>query len=150
MHDGSRTMARFPMEYAVEVHKTDGATMEVTAGNRPHLVVGAPAELGGSDVWWSPEHLLVSAAASCMAATFSALAERAKLRVGGLRCRAHGRLDRVEGRVAFSSMHLALEITVLADDVERARGVAADAKTHCFVAASLRCPVELVVDVKAS
>ena len=47
-------------------------------------------------------------------------------------------------------MHLTLEGTVLADDVERASAVAADAKTHCFVAASLRCPVELVVAVKAS
>jgi len=143
-------MLRFPMEYAIDVHKTDGDPMEVRAASRPRLVVGPPPELGGSDVWWSPEHLLVSALATCMSATFSALAARAKLNVGELRCRAHGVLDRTEGHVAFTSMHLALEITVVGDDVERARAVAADAKGQCFVAASLRCPVELVVDVKAS
>jgi len=35
-------------------------------------------------------------------------------------------------------------------DVERARAVAIDAKNHCFVAASLLCPVDVVTDVKAS
>ena len=144
------TTLHFPMEYGVELHKTDGEPMVLAAGNRPRIVVGAPLELGGSDTWWSPEHLLVSALASCMSATFFALAERAKLHVGSYRCRAHGMLDRVDGHIAFASMHLAIEITVVADDVTRAQALALDAKGRCFVAASLRCPVEMVADVKAS
>lgn len=143
-------MNRFPMEYEVALEKSDRKPMEVHSSARPCLVVGPPLELGGSDVWWSPEHLLVAALASCITATFSALAERAELHVSEVRCRARGTLDRKEGHIAFSSMHLEMEITVLAHEVERARGVAADAKKRCFVAGSLRCPVELLVDVKAS
>ena len=143
-------MSRFPIEYEIELHKTDGEPMGIAAGHRPHIVVGPPSEFGGSDEWWSPEHLLVSAVTSCMAATFFALAERAKIHVGRYRCHAHGFLDRFEGRTAFSAMHLAIEVTVLRDDMERTRVVVHDAKEHCFVAASLRCPVELTVDVKAS
>lgn len=138
------------MEYDVALEKSDGKPMEVHSALRPRLLVGAPADLGGSDVWWSPEHLLVAALATCLTATFSALAERAELHFGEVRCRARGTLDRKEGHIAFSSMHVAMEITVLARDVERTRAVAEDAKNRCFVAGSLRCPIELVVDVKAT
>ena len=141
---------RFPMDYGVELQKSDGGPMEISAGHRPRIVVGPPSELGGSDVWWSPEHLLVSALASCISATFFALAERAKLHVGTYRCRAHGILDRTEAHIAFVSMQLEVDITVLAGDVARTRAVIEDAKKRCFVAGSLRCPVDLVADVKAS
>lgn len=143
-------MPRFPIEYAIELHKNDGGPMEVSAAHRPHLVVGPPPEFGGSDALWSPEHLLVAALASCMTSTFTALADRAAVRVGSYKCQAHGILDRVEGRIAFASMHLAVEIRVLGDDVERTRALVEDAKSHCFVAASLRCPVVLTATVTAS
>lgn len=81
-------MPRFPIEYAIEVHKNDGSPMELAAGHRPRLIVGPPPEFDGSDVWWSPEHLLVSALASCMTATFYAAAAHATLRIGAYRCRA--------------------------------------------------------------
>lgn len=143
-------MALFGIEYRIELDKRDGDPIEISAGQRPRLVVGPPAEFGGSDAWWSPEHLLVSALSSCMATTFFTLAERAKLHVGEYRCHAHSVLDRSEGRIAFSSMHLALEVRVLAGDVERTRAVVEDAKKRCFVAASLRCPVDVIADVTAS
>ncbi len=143
-------MQRFPMEYGVELHKTDGDPMEIAAGHRRRLVVGLPSELGGSAEWWSPEHLLVAAVASCMSGTFFALAERAKIHVGSYHSRASGLLDRFDGRTAFSSIHLDVVITVLVGDVERTRAVAIDAKKRCFVAASLLCPVDVVTEVKAS
>lgn len=143
-------MPRFPIEYAVEVHKNDGSPMELAAGDRPRLIVGPPPEFDGSDVWWSPEHLLVSALASCMTATFYAAAAHATLRIGAYRCRAHGILDHVDEGIAFASMRLAIDVTVVADDVERVRALLARAKNGCFVANSLRCSVELTVEVTAS
>ena len=143
-------MPRFPIEYAVELNKNDGNPMEVSAAHRPRLVVGPPPEFGGSDVWWSPEHLLVAALSSCMTATFTALADRAGLQVGTYRCQARGILDRVDGQIAFAAMHLEVEITVLGDDVERTRALVDEAKTRCFVAGSLRCPVNLTATVTAS
>ena len=47
-------------------------------------------------------------------------------------------------------MRLAVDVTVVADDVERVRALLARAKNGCFVANSLRCPVELTVEVTAS
>lgn len=145
-------MARFPLEYAIALEKHDGSPMEVTAAHRPRLVVGPPPEFGGSDVWWSPEHLLVSALASCMTATFFAAVERerATLRIGAYGCRAHGVLDRVDGHIAFSEMLLAIDVKVAAGEVERVRRLLEEAKKHCFVANTLRCPVTLVSDVTES
>jgi organic hydroperoxide reductase OsmC/OhrA len=143
-------MPRFPLEYGVELHKNDGEPMELSSGNRPRLITGPPFELGGSDAWWSPEHLLVSAVASCMSATFFALATRAKIHVGAYRCRANGVIDRIDGHVAFTSVHLAIDVRALADDVQRTRNVIEEAKKHCFVATSLRCPVDIVANVTAS
>jgi organic hydroperoxide reductase OsmC/OhrA len=140
----------FPLEYAVDLITHHNAPMEISSAHRPHLVVGPPPELGGSDAWWSPEHLLVSALATCMTATFAAAAARAHVPLGAYRCRAKGVLDRFEGKVAFTEMLLAVDVTVVADDVERTRRLLEEAKARCFVANTLRCPVTLLADVTGS
>jgi uncharacterized OsmC-like protein len=143
-------MSRFPLEYAVELHKTDGAPMELSAPHRPRIIVGPPPEFGGTDTWWSPEHLLVSALAGCMTATFFAGAERVRVPVGKYRCRANGVLDHIDGRVAFTEMNLAVDVTVVTGDVDRVRRLLEEAKERCFVANTLRCPVTLTVEVAVS
>ena len=40
-------------------------------------------------------------------------------------------------------MRLEVDVTVVADDVERVRALLVVAKNRCFVANSLRCPVEV-------
>jgi organic hydroperoxide reductase OsmC/OhrA len=137
----------FPIEYELELTKTPSEPAELRSGHRPHVVVGPPREFGGSDAWWSPEHLLVSAVASCFTATFLSSAERSELRVGPLRCKAKGVLGRTEGHVAFTSVHLTFEVRVLEDDFERARKMVEDTKARCFVANSLRCPVDLTIEI---
>lgn len=143
-------MPRFPLQYEVVVDKGASSPLEIRAGHRPPLAGGPPPDFGGSDVWWSPEHLFVSATASCYTATFFAAAERAGLRVGGYRCVASGTLDRTEGGASFTGIQLALALRVVADDVERARKIALDTKERCFVARSLKCPVQVSVEVTAS
>ena len=140
-------MPAFPIEYDVELVKNDGERARLAAGNRPEIAVGPPPDFGGGDTWWSPEHLLVSALAACMTETIVAGAHRAELKIGSIKCRARGVLGRVEHTVAFTEMHLAYEISVLADDVTRAEKVVADAKARCFVANSLRCPVDVTARV---
>jgi organic hydroperoxide reductase OsmC/OhrA len=138
---------KFPIEYDVDLGKTDSEPTELRSGHRPVILTGPPPEFGGTDMVWSPEHLLVSAAASCMTATFLAAASRASLRVGALRCRAKGYLDRSEGRIAFSEMDLAFTIHVLAEDVAKANKLFEESKRHCFVANSLACTVNTTVEV---
>jgi organic hydroperoxide reductase OsmC/OhrA len=92
----------------------------------------------------------VSAAASCFSATFFAAAAGAGLRIGGFECHAKAILDRTPEGVRFTSIHLALDVRVTSDEIELTRRLLEDAKRHCFVANTLRCPVSVSADVKAS
>ena len=143
-------MPRFPLHYEAVVDKGSASPFEIHAGHRPRVIAGAPPEFGGSDVWWSPEHLFASAVAGCYAATFFSAAERAGLRVGGYHCVADATLDRGPDGVAFTAVHLALALRVVADDVERAQKLDLETKDRCFVAKSLKCPVTVSVEVTAS
>lgn len=141
---------RFPIEYAVEVEKAVDTPLVLHAPHRPEIAAGPPPEFGGSDRWWSPEHFLVAAAASCFVATFEAAARSMDLPVGALRCRAKGVLGRVPDGVSFTSIVLTVDLTVVPGDVGRAKKLIADTPAKCFVARSLKCPVEVVAEVHAS
>ena len=141
---------KFPLAYEIELTKSNGEPIALASGRRPVLTVTPPPDFGGTDAQWSPEHLLVSALAACFTTTFVAIAERAKVHIGAIRCKATGMLDRVGGAIAFAAMELAVEVRVVGDDVARTRLLLDDAKARCFVANSLRCPVDLVVNVVAS
>src|SRR5262249_52010179 len=135
-------------EVTLEQHDAEPATL--AAGARPRIVCGPPAELDGSDAWWSPEHLLVAAMASCFEATFHALAKRARVHVGSLSCHARGTLAKGETAIAFSGIELRVEMRVLPDDVARAKRLVDDAKKRCFVSNSLLCPIDVVAEVSSA
>jgi organic hydroperoxide reductase OsmC/OhrA len=129
----------FPLVYEVTV---DSGVL--LAGPRPPLAFGPPPEFGGDAHVWTPEHLLVSATASCFLETFHAIAKRAGLAYGHPTCRASGTLE----RGGFSSVELFVEVAVAEGDVDRAQKLLVDAKSRCFVANTLKCPVELRVEIK--
>ena len=129
----------FPLTYEVGV---DAGVL--LAGARPPLAFGPPAEFGGDAHVWSPEHLLVSATASCFLETFHAMARKAGLAYGHPTCRAKGVLE----RGGFSSIELFVELSVADADAERAQKLLVDAKGRCFVANTLKCPVELRVELR--
>lgn len=143
-------MSKLPIDYEVQVHKGAVTLFELAAAHRPTLLVGPPPEFGGTDTSWSPEHLLVAAAATCFGATYFALAERARLPIGRYDCRARGTLGKGADGVAFLGIRLDVSVEVVVGDVERARALIATAKRQCFVASSLRCPVEVEARVVAS
>ena len=129
----------FPLAYQVDVD-----TGVLLAGPRPPLAFGPPPEFGGDVRVWSPEHLLVSATAACYLETFHAMARKADLAYGHPTCRAKGTLER-EG---FTSIELFVELSVAEADGARAQKLLLDAKSRCFVANTLKCPVELRVEMK--
>jgi organic hydroperoxide reductase OsmC/OhrA len=129
----------FPLVYEVTV---DSGVL--LAGPRPPLAFGPPPEFGGDAHVWTPEHLLVSATASCFLETFHAIAKRAGLAYGHPTCRASRTLE----RGGFSSVELFVEVAVAEGDVDRAQKLLVDAKSRCFVANTLKCPVELRVEIK--
>lgn len=139
--------ARFPHRYRVELASQHGDSGVITSPGRPEIVGGAPAEFGGRDDWWSPEQLLVASVVLCTMSTFHAFAEKEKLAVDGCRCHAEGTVDKTSAGLAFTAIHLRVELGVPPADVSRAMAILDRAKRHCLVASSLTCPVTVDSDI---
>lgn len=118
---------------------------------KPDVVVAPPPEFRGTDPRaWSAEDLLVSAAAACLAVTFTGLVERADVHLASLRVDGEGVVGpRADGRFGFVAVKLRLHATVAAGDVERAIDLAEQAEARCLVAASLALPVTVDTEIHA-
>ena len=116
------------------------------------IQVTPPPEFSGVDPsTWSPEDFFVAAAASCLAVTFTGLAEKASLEYRRLRVDADGIAGlRDDGRFGFTRVVLRLRVEVAHGDEELARGIAGRAEAKCLVAASLDLPVETSIDVSTA
>jgi organic hydroperoxide reductase OsmC/OhrA len=132
----------FPHHYEVRLEGRASGNALI-ASPRPLIIGGAPSEFGGSDSWWSPEHLLLASASLCLRATFEALARLKHLEVESYQSDARALLDRTASGPAFTWIRIAVELTVAAADVERARTLLEKAKEHCIVSRSLKVEVQL-------
>ena len=99
---------------------------------------------------WSPEDLVVAAAASCYTVTLLAVAERMRVPVHALRVDGTGELARHDGRFGFVSIDLHAELETDEAEVAAAERAAADAAEGCIVTAALDVPVRVDVDVRAT
>jgi peroxiredoxin-like protein len=110
----------------------------------PSLQVSAPAEFAGEPGRWTPEQLLVGATASCLMTTFLAIAEFSGVTVNFLRTKAQGKLEKIPGEgYRFTEIHLATEVGVFPNEVEKARRALAKAEKSCFISNSLRAAVHV-------
>lgn len=139
--------ASLPHRYDVRVEGGTGGAV-ISAPPRPEFRGGAPVEFGGRDDWWSPEHLLLSAAGLCLKATFDAVAGRARLPVFGYTSRVSGTLDKTPEGIVFTAIAISVDLVVGGADTGRAEALLHKAKEHCIVANSLKTPVQLTVSVK--
>ncbi len=139
--------APFPHRYHVRVEGGSGGAV-VSAAPRPEFRGGAPAEFGGRDDWWSPEHLLLSAAGLCLKTTFDAFAVRARVPVLAYTSQVRGTLDKTAAGLAFTQVTIEVEALVSPEHVDRAGELLRSAKKHCIVANALKAPVELVATVR--
>lgn len=120
------------------------------AGKRA-IEITAPPEFRGLDPsTWSPEDFFVAAAASCLAVTFTGLAEGAGLAYTRLWVNADGTAGlRSDGRFGFTKLVLRFSVEVAGSDRDRARALAERAEAKCLVSASLDVPVETEIEVIA-
>lgn len=135
--------APFPHHYTVTL-----ADRRLAAAPRAPIAVGAPPQFGGSDEVWSPEELLVGATLECLWTTFEAYARRDQLEVASWRGTGSGVLDKGPTGPVFTSLTLAVEMTVAAADLERARRVLDTAEKNCIISNALRVPVTLQADIR--
>ncbi len=115
---------------------------------KPAIEITPPPVFRGTDpTTWSPEDFFVAAAASCLAVTFTGLAERAGLEYAGLAVDADGVCSRRDdGRFGFTRLQLRLALA--SDAPEQVRRLAEQAEENCLVSASLALPVETVIEVR--
>src|SRR5262249_49148995 len=92
--------------YLVRATWEGGRRGEVAAEDiRPPIHFSTPPEFKGDPGYWTPEHLLLAAVASCYVATFYALAE-SKLRFLGLELSVEGALGKKNEKLQFTSIVL--------------------------------------------
>ena len=134
----------FPHRYSVTL-----IADELAEGPRERIRAGAPPQFGGVEDVWSPEHLLIAAALTCLKTTFDAYARHEQLVIDDWRGTATGVLAKGPGGPEFSAIDLAIEIRASPADVTRAESVLAIAARNCIVTRSLTAPVHVTGTVTA-
>lgn len=134
-------------DYPVTVRWTAGKQgIAGSPDDLPELVVTAPPEFGGPPHLWSPEHLFVSAVASCFMTTFMAIARNSKVEIGSLEVPAFGSLvlgdDR---RYSMTRVRLEPRITLVAEkDRAKVERLVDKADKACLISRSVKS--EIVVE----
>ena len=125
--------------YDTSVQWTARRRGELRASGLPSLSVSTPPEFQGETGFWTPEHLFVAAAESCLMATFLGIAENSKLSVVSYRSSATGKLECMEGAgLRFTGISIFPEVELdAAKDRERAARVMARAEKTCLIANSM-------------
>jgi peroxiredoxin-like protein len=107
-----------------------------------------PVFRGTDPATWSPEDCFVAAAASCLAVTFTGLAERAGLTYSRLHVDADGVCGRrADGHFGFTRVLLRIQLDTGPADAAEARRLVEQAEASCLVSASLDLPVETMIEV---
>ncbi|HVN61033.1 MAG TPA: OsmC family protein [Gaiellaceae bacterium] len=136
--------------FPLSVAWTGGRRVVAKVHGKPGIAVAPPPEFRGVDpATWSPEDFFVGAAASCLAVTFTGLAEKAGLSYAGLEVHGDGVAgQREDGRFGFTRLQLRLVVEVDPTEEAQTRELAAKAEETCLVSVSLDVPVEVEVEIR--
>ena len=111
-------------------------------GIDPSIRFSSPPEFKGEAGFWTPEHFLVAAVATCYVVTFYAIADLSKMEFLGLQLAAEGKLGKPDGKLRFTEIVLRPILAILRhEDRERASRLLEKAEQGCLIARSLACPV---------
>jgi len=144
-------MHPFPHHYGARARGSSGGAIALGSDGVPGLEASAPVEFGGAGGSWSPETLLVAAAASCFVLTFRSVASASRLDWQRLECDADGTLDRRDAVTRFVALHLRARLVVApGQDPERARRLLEKAEKACLVTRSLAFEPTLETEVVAA
>lgn len=142
-------VADFPHHYVVRAHGEPEGPVGVASESLPELATAPPAEFGGPGDQWSPETLLVAAAADCFVLGFRAIARASKLPWRSLHVTAEGTLERAERTPRFTHIAIRADLALPADgDAEKGRRLLEKAEKTCIVTNSLVCDASLEAEVR--
>ena len=110
----------------------------------PPIHFSAPPEFKGEAGFWTPEHFLLAAVASCFVATFYAIATASKLEFVSLQLCVEGRLGKSEGKLQFTEIVLQPSLMIAYNnELERAKRILEKVNDGCLIARTLACPVHM-------
>lgn len=143
-------MLPLPHRYAVTAAPVSDGSVHLTTSGVRALTTDAPAEFDGPGDAWSPETLLVGAAADCFAITFRGVARASRLPWDQMTCEATGVLDRVDGAMRFTHLdfHVRLALPDAASE-DLARRVLDKVKRQCLITNSLNAEIGLHTTIEA-
>ena len=118
---------------------TSGQTGSVKHDSSPDAIqFTAPPEFGGLGGYWTPEHLLLAALASCFTATFRAVAGYSKLEYNDLQVEVEGTVSKVESGYGFSDIIFRPLLNIDHEAKrDRALNLLQKAKAACLVSKAL-------------
>ena len=141
-------MQDLPHHYAVTARAAAEGEVAVSARGLGELRTAPPAAFGGPGDRWSPETLLVAAVADCFVLSFRAVARASSFAWRNLDCSAEGVLDRVDGALRFTELHLRARLVVEEGvDEGRARRLLEKAEKGCLVSNSLLATKQLETQI---
>ena len=130
-----------PKSYSYDTHVewTTKRRGEMRSAGLPLLTISTPPEFRGEPGFWTPEHLFVAAAESCLMATFLGIAENSRLAVLSYRSSAIGKLESPQGAgLRFTEIAVFPEVELTSvEDRTRAGHVMAKAEKTCLIANSM-------------
>jgi organic hydroperoxide reductase OsmC/OhrA len=138
-------MSELTYFYDTHLQWAGGRRGMLRSGDLPGLLVATPPEFKGEPGYWTPEHLFVAAAESCLMTTFLAIADNSRLPVAAYRSSATGHLEKVEGAgLRFTEIAIRPVVELESpEDRERAERIMAKAEKNCLVANSMALPVRV-------
>jgi organic hydroperoxide reductase OsmC/OhrA len=139
------------MQFPVSVRWRGGRLVRADARDKDSLEIATPPEFrSGLMGYWSPEDLLVTAAASCYALTLAAVAEREKAPLLDATVTATGHMSgRDDGRFGFTLIEITARLETLAGAERAVRRAAHDAEERCLITQALDIPVHVAVEITA-
>ncbi len=135
-------------KYETTVNWKEGKTGETRCEGKPAITVATPPEFGGPENIWTPEDLLTSAVATCIMTSALFFFGRAKIQLRSYQSTATATMEKTPDGLAIT--RIVIEASVELEDLaqaEAARKAMELAEKSCPLSISLKCPVELIVNV---
>ena len=135
-------------EYEVKINWNDSPNAIMKSDKLPEIEVNAPANFGGPDNVWSPEHLFVSSIASCTMLSFLYFAEQRKVEVKSYESVAKGVLKKGDAGYEFESVVVEAIVDVPEEQQVKVPKLAELGEKYCLVSNSVKCNIEFNVKIK--
>jgi peroxiredoxin-like protein len=129
-------------KYRVLAWWASGRTGIAKSDSAPNAIhFSAPPQFGGLEGRWTPEHLLLTAVASCFTTTFQAIAEYSKFEYRDLQVEAEGEVRKAESGYSFGEVVIRPTLAILEEGKrDRALALLQKAKAACMVSKTLATP----------